>query len=75
MCGNGVCEAWGGEDCDTCDLDCNGKQKGPASGRFCCGDLTGAGTVSMGVYVPRPSWPDPFFPHAQTVPSVFRASV
>ncbi|MHC4610479.1 MAG: CotH kinase family protein, partial [Planctomycetota bacterium] len=34
--GNGICES--GEDCQTCSSDCDGKQNGPPSGRYCCGD-------------------------------------
>jgi hypothetical protein len=44
-CGNGVCEPFAGEDCVTCAHDCNGKTNGPASRQFCCGDLSGSGTV------------------------------
>jgi hypothetical protein len=36
VCGNGTCEP--GETCLTCSSDCDGKQSGPPSGRFCCGD-------------------------------------
>lgn len=38
VCGNGVCETAAGEDCLTCSSDCNGKQNGKPSRRFCCGD-------------------------------------
>jgi len=41
VCGNGVCEAGNGEDCVSCAADCNGKQGGKPSGRFCCGDGDG----------------------------------
>ena len=37
-CGNGLCEAGDGENCVTCAADCNGKQNGKPSGRFCCGN-------------------------------------
>jgi spore coat protein A len=37
LCGNGLCEAGDGENCITCPEDCAGKQKGSASGQFCCG--------------------------------------
>jgi hypothetical protein len=43
FCGNGVCEASDGEDCRSCELDCNGKQNGKPSNRYCCGDSTGTG--------------------------------
>jgi hypothetical protein len=36
VCGNGTCEP--GEDCNSCSADCDGKQNGPPSGRFCCGN-------------------------------------
>jgi len=35
-CGNGICEV--GEDCNSCSADCDGKQNGNPSGRYCCGD-------------------------------------
>ena len=41
VCGNDVCEAGDGEDCVSCPGDCNGKQNGKPSGRFCCGDGDG----------------------------------
>lgn len=41
-CGDGVCDAASGEDCLSCATDCAGRQLGPPSSRFCCGD--GAGT-------------------------------
>ena len=44
-CGNGVCEAGDGEDCVSCPSDCNGKQNGRPSGRFCCGDGDGRGPI------------------------------
>lgn len=40
-CGDGVCDASGGEDCRSCPGDCNGKTNGKPSGRFCCGAETG----------------------------------
>jgi hypothetical protein len=43
-CGNGVCEASDGEDCLSCEEDCNGKQSGKPTLRYCCGDATGSGT-------------------------------
>jgi hypothetical protein len=42
ICGNGICEA-GSEDCASCAQDCNGKQGGKPSNRFCCGDPLGCG--------------------------------
>jgi acyl-CoA thioesterase-1 len=33
---NGVCDP--GEDCDSCAVDCDGKQTGKPSGRYCCGN-------------------------------------
>lgn len=41
-CGNGVCEAGNGEDCISCPSDCNGVTGGKISGRYCCGDGSGA---------------------------------
>ncbi|MCP4655931.1 MAG: hypothetical protein GY856_10990, partial [bacterium] len=41
-CGNGLCEAGDGENCVNCASDCNGRQGGKPSRRFCCGD--GGGT-------------------------------
>jgi len=34
--GDGVCEP--GEDCTTCQRDCEGRDKGKPTSRFCCGD-------------------------------------
>jgi hypothetical protein len=51
FCGNDICEPAAGEDCVSCDLDCNGKQNGPASGRYCCGD--GGGQNPVGCADPR----------------------
>jgi hypothetical protein len=48
VCGNGICEAGAGEDCLSCALDCNGRQKGKPSSRFCCGDGAGTGPLSCG---------------------------
>ncbi len=36
-CGNGICEAGDGENCQSCPADCNGRQGGKPSNRFCCG--------------------------------------
>ncbi len=46
ICGNGVCEAGDGEDCVSCEADCNGVQNGPPGNRFCCGDGDGEGPLS-----------------------------
>jgi hypothetical protein len=46
VCGNGRCETANGEDCTTCATDCNSKQSGPASGRYCCSDGTVAGVTN-----------------------------
>ncbi len=35
--GDGICDA--GEDCVSCPSDCDGKQNGSPSGRFCCGNM------------------------------------
>jgi hypothetical protein len=45
VCGNGVCEAGNGEDCVSCAADCNGKQGGKPSTRYCCGDGDGTNPV------------------------------
>jgi hypothetical protein len=37
VCGDGVCQAGNGETCISCPTDCNGRQGGKPSGRFCCG--------------------------------------
>jgi hypothetical protein len=37
MCGDGICQAGNGESCVSCPTDCNGRQGGKTSGRFCCG--------------------------------------
>jgi subtilisin family serine protease len=44
-CGDGVCEAGDGEDCLSCAQDCNGKQNGKPSNRYCCGDGAGENAV------------------------------
>jgi hypothetical protein len=36
FCGDGTCDP--GEDCISCETDCNGLQTGKPSNRFCCGD-------------------------------------
>jgi len=48
FCGNGLCEAGDGENCATCAEDCAGKQKGSASGKFCCGFDDGQVTNPIG---------------------------
>ncbi len=45
VCGNGLCEAGDGENCVNCPSDCNGRQGGKPSGRFCCGDGGGSGPL------------------------------
>ena len=47
-CGNDICEVGDGEDCLSCPEDCNGKQKGKPSRRFCCGDGDGQGAIGCG---------------------------
>jgi hypothetical protein len=42
---NGVCEPYLGEDCVSCASDCNGRQGGSPSKRFCCGDGDGQSPV------------------------------
>jgi hypothetical protein len=39
-CGNEVCETANQEDCQSCPIDCNGKNNGNPAGRFCCGGAT-----------------------------------
>jgi hypothetical protein len=46
VCGNGICEPAGGEDCLSCAADCAGKQVGTAKRQFCCGG--GEGTNPVG---------------------------
>ncbi len=47
FCGDGVCEPTIGEDCLSCDVDCNGDQTAPVIfDRFCCGDGAGIGSVN-----------------------------
>lgn len=38
LCGNGICDAYAGEDCRNCPGDCRGRLSGPPNKRFCCGD-------------------------------------
>jgi len=50
---DGTCES--GEDCNNCPNDCEGKQTGPPSGRYCCGngiaeDAEGDGSICDGNY-------------------------
>ena len=45
ICGDGVCEPTRGEDCLSCEEDCNGVQSGSPAGRFCCGDGDGSNPV------------------------------
>ncbi len=37
VCGDTICDSVAGEDCITCDLDCNGVQGGNPGNRYCCG--------------------------------------
>jgi spore coat protein A len=37
LCGNGLCEAGDGENCENCPSDCAGKQQGAVANQFCCG--------------------------------------
>lgn len=48
VCGNGLCEAGDGEDCVSCPDDCNGKQNGRPTNRFCCGDGDGQNPLPCG---------------------------
>ena len=45
VCGDGICQQ-SSENCLTCPADCNGKQNGSPSGRFCCGNGGGQNPVS-----------------------------
>jgi len=45
VCGNGICETGGGEDCLSCSSDCRGVQSGNPNNRFCCGDGDGQNPV------------------------------
>jgi serine protease AprX len=51
VCGNDICEAWGGENCTNCSADCNGVQNGRPTNRYCCGD--GGGTNPVPCSDPR----------------------
>jgi hypothetical protein len=44
-CGNTICEPAGGEDCLSCEADCNGIQSGNPGNRYCCGDGDGENPV------------------------------
>jgi hypothetical protein len=46
QCGNDICEPGGGEDCLSCEGDCNGAQSGNPGNRYCCGDGDGENPVS-----------------------------
>lgn len=37
LCGNGICDAYAGEDCLSCPEDCRSRLTGPESKQFCCG--------------------------------------
>jgi hypothetical protein len=41
ICGDGLCDTDGGEDCYNCSADCNSKLTGNPSKQFCCGDTVG----------------------------------
>jgi hypothetical protein len=46
VCGNGVCEAGDGEDCVSCQADCDGLQSVPPPFQaFCCGDGDGENPI------------------------------
>ncbi len=45
--GDDVCEP--GEDCDTCPNDCDSKQNGKPSGRYCCGNGVQEGPEGNGI--------------------------
>ena len=46
VCGDGLCDPTGGENCINCESDCNGQQQGNPGNRFCCGDeMAGDGPV------------------------------
>jgi hypothetical protein len=45
QCGNDYCEPAVGEDCESCELDCNGLQSGNPGNRYCCGDGDGQNPV------------------------------
>ena len=51
VCGDNVCDSAGGEDCLTCDLDCNGVQSGKPADQYCCG--AGGGTNPVSCTDPR----------------------
>ena len=40
-CGDGMCQAWLGENCETCLHDCRGDLDG--ADKFCCGAYVGCG--------------------------------
>ena len=44
-CGNTICEPAAGEDCLSCEDDCNGIQSGNPGNRYCCGDGDGQNPV------------------------------
>ena len=41
-CGNNICEAGDGENCENCAADCNGAQSGRPANQFCCGQPSSA---------------------------------
>jgi len=44
-CGDGQCQAWLGENCESCPEDCRGnlEEEGSATNMFCCGAYVGCG--------------------------------
>lgn len=51
QCGNNICEPGGGENCVSCESDCNGVQSGNPGNRYCCGD--GGGETPVDCTDPR----------------------
>eukprot|EP00798_Chlamydomonas_sp_ICE-L_P018689 gene18689-25209_t len=42
-CGDGICQAYAGEECENCPVDCAGDLDGEAGAPFCCGAYVGCG--------------------------------
>eukprot|EP00798_Chlamydomonas_sp_ICE-L_P014165 gene14165-20133_t len=40
-CGDGVCQAYAGEECESCPQDCAGDLEGKSGAPFCCGAYVG----------------------------------
>lgn len=51
VCGDTICDSALGEDCITCDLDCNGVQSGNPANQYCCG--AGGGDTPVPCTDPR----------------------